>query len=728
VPGHKGGAAAAPDLRRVVGERALSHDVPAYVEGIDIGRDPTPMRRALELAAAAWGAQRTWFLTGGASEGAHAACLAVARTGASAVVQRNVHVSTIHGLVLAGMRPEFVPAPLDDALGISHCLTREQLDEALSRCPAAVGAFVVSPTYFGVAGDVQGLAEVAHAHGTPLIVDEAWGAHFAFHETLPEDALSAGADLVLSGTHKTVGSLTQSAMLHLGSGTELIDAEAVNRGLALVQSTSPNALLLASLDAARRLAAVEGHDLLERVMHDVATLREDLRGVPGVDILDGRIVGTPGVAGFDEIRVVLDVRGVGIDGHALAARLARGADLHLELVTDELLVAHTGMAEDLARPGRELLEGLWQVVNEARALPRTRKRRFARPPAFGAPEVSPREAYLAERESVLLGDAVGRIAAESLSVYPPGTATVLPGERMTEVSVAYIERTLRHGGHLRGSADPTVQTTLVVRRDEQPDAPRDESLEVPSPSEFERFPARAYLSKYYSEVGSENATLLRSITTYLSESGAPTDTLVEVAGGPSLFSALAVAAVRRRPFERVLFTDLGQDNLEEVRMWVEEEPGRFDYRHALDWLARQTGAAEAEIAQALRSTPWELEAFDWRQPPPPEWQGAFDVVASHFFAESATADEPEFLAMLGRVPRLARQGSTLFMSFMSGSHGYTVDGREFPGFALDETNVMTYLDRAGVALTDVVLRTCAADEPGSAPGYEGLLFVAGRVS
>ena len=131
-------------------------------------------------------------------------------------MQRNAHSSTIDALVLSGLRPTFAAPELDPELGIAHCLTPETL---AARCgdPDAVGAGVVSPTYFGAVADVAALAGVAHARGVPLIVDEAWGAHLAFHEELPEHALARGADLVISSTHKIVGSLTQSAMLHLGA-------------------------------------------------------------------------------------------------------------------------------------------------------------------------------------------------------------------------------------------------------------------------------------------------------------------------------------------------------------------------------------------------------------------------------------------------------------------------------------------------------------------------------
>ena len=726
VPGHKGGAGAGPRLLAAFGEGTIRLDIPAFVDGVDLGPEPTPLTQALQLAADAWGAERTWFLLNGASEGAHAACLALARTGARAVVQRNAHVSTMNGLILSGLEPTFVQPAVDPTLGIGHCVTPEALDETLGRTPGAVAAFVVSPTYFGAAGDVRGLAEVAHRHGAALVVDEAWGAHFAFHEDLPEDALSCGADIVISGTHKMISSLTQSAMLHLNYGAErFVDVAELTAALALVQSTSPSSILFASLDAARRLAAVHGHDLLERTIKGVASARADLAEVPGVEVLDDRLVGAPSVAGFDGLRLTLDVRGTGVGGYALGAALVANDDIHLELMTEDVLIAHCGMGEDTSTHGQVLSEALARATADVLAAG-GRRRRFTRPPGFAALAIPPREAYLAAHERVPLEEAAGRISAESLAPYPPGIPTVMPGEPISEGTAAYIRRTLELGGRLRGSTDPAAGTVLVVREPSPATPLVGPASAAPEASVFDEFPARAYLEKYYSEVGRENATMLRSITDYLSRADAPTETVVELAGGPSLASMLALGAIRRSPLKRILFTDVGRENLAEVDRWVSDSGDQYDYRHVLRWLEGETGAAPEEIVAPLRDSKWELERFDWRGSPPADWCG-FDVVCSHFFAESATSSEEEFVEMLGQVPRLGRPGAVVLMSFMSRSEGYTIDGMDFPAFGVDEANLLAYLRRAGVGLTDVVMRTCGTDDASSGPGYEGLLFVAGRL-
>lgn len=460
VPGHKGGGAVDGALRDALSVGALALDLPTLIEGVDVTADGAvaPYEAARRLAADAWGARRTWFLTNGASQGNVAACLAIAQRGNRVVVQRTVHGSTIDGLVLAGLRPTFVAPEVDAGVGIAHCVLPCELDAALARTPDAAAAIVVSPTYYGAAADVAGLARVAHAHGVPLVVDEAWGAHLAFCHALPQHALAAGADLVVSSTHKHGGSLTQSAMLHLGAGGRF-DERGLDRALRLVTSTSPSSLLLASLDAARRHAAVDGARLLAQAVAELARLRDAIRRLPGLDVLDERVVGSFGVAAVDPLRMCVDVRATGMSGYDVARRMRRNGDVHVELCGEHVLVAVFGLGEDAAVHGAHLVEALARAC----ARPSQGPRPPVRPaPPWGEVALSPRAAFLAAPERVPVTQAEGRIAAECLAAYPPGIPNVLPGERLTAANLANLRRTLEHGGVVRGAADPTLRTLLVV--------------------------------------------------------------------------------------------------------------------------------------------------------------------------------------------------------------------------------------------------------------------------
>ena len=260
---------------------------------------------------------------------------------------------------------------------------------------------VVSPTYFGAVADVAALAEVAHARGVPLVVDEAWGAHLHFSSALPASALECGADVVLSSTHKIAGSITQSAILHVGDCGDRIDDRIVDRAVTLVESTSPNALLTASLDATRRQAAVHGEELLARDGRVAGrAARADPRRSRGSTCSTSGSSAAPASTPTTRLRLVVDVRGLGATGHRIARLMRENDDINLELFSENVVVAVFGIGEHAERTGERLVEALEHAAErigeeEEEPLPP-----FAEPPPWGPTELSPREAFLAGQEVV----------------------------------------------------------------------------------------------------------------------------------------------------------------------------------------------------------------------------------------------------------------------------------------------------------------------------------------
>jgi arginine decarboxylase len=463
VPGHKGGQGADPGLRFGLGDRALWLDIPQDIWGVDLGPSPTPYEDAERLAAEAYGAVRTWFLTNGATQGNHALCLALAPLGARVVAQRNSHASLVDGLVLSGGVPAFVPPAYDAGLGMAHGVEPAELERMLASAPAGEpfrAAFVVSPTYYGMAADVAGCVEVAHAAGVPLVVDQSWGPHFGFHEALPPNALHVGADAVLTSTHKVAGSLTQSAMLHVGHGGR-IDAGAVARTVRLVRSTSPSSLLLASLDGARRQMALHGEQLLHETLQAIAECREKLAAIPCIALVDSRFVGRPGVAGYDPLRIVVDVRETGRTGYEVAEALRRSYDANAEVATQATVVFLVGLGE---RPQtlRRLAGDIEEVVKRMAREGSTSA--IVRPPATLHNEmaVAPRDAFLGPAEEVAVDAAVGRVSCESIASYPPGIPALLPGERISGDAVAYLRELVTTGARLHGASDPRFERVHVL--------------------------------------------------------------------------------------------------------------------------------------------------------------------------------------------------------------------------------------------------------------------------
>ena len=464
VPGHKGGPGADPGLRHAFGEDVLALDVPQDIPGIDVGPSPTAYERAEQLAAEAYGASRSWFLTNGATQGNHALCLALAPLGARVVAQRNSHASVVDGLVLSGGRPTFVAPEYDPELGMAHGVTPAALAAALGGGGGEQpyrAAFIVSPTYYGVAADVAGCAEVAHAAGVPLIVDQSWGPHFGFHPDLPASALAQGADAMLTSTHKLAGSLTQSAMLHLAVDSR-VDGAALARAIRLLRTTSPSSLLFASLDSARRQLAVHGEQLLHETLTALVAAREKLATIAGVSLLGENLVGRPGVSAHDPLRLVLDVRRTGCTGYEVAAALRASYDVHIELATQATIVLVIGIAER----AEALLRVAGDIDEVVTRLTRSDGPAITpiKPPA-AVPEaaVSPRDAFLGDAEQVTAADAIGRVSCESIAGYPPGIPVLMPGERITAEIVTYLHDLVAAGARLHGASDPAFASVYVLR-------------------------------------------------------------------------------------------------------------------------------------------------------------------------------------------------------------------------------------------------------------------------
>ncbi len=268
---------------------------------------------------------------------------------------------------------------------------------------------------------------------------------------------------MIASTHKIVGSLTQSAMLLVGEG-DRVDIEAVARAVRLVRSTSPSSLLMASLDAARRQLAVHGEALLDRTILAAAPgAGGDRRRSPGARCSTPARVGRPGIAGWDPLRIVIDVRGTGCTGYEVAAALRASYDIFVELATHATLVL-VRRARPAAGGARADGHDFAETVRRDRPV---RTGTVAVTPALGGRRqhetvVTPREAFLGAGEAVPVDAAVGRISCESIAGYPPGVPALLPGERMTAEVLAYLRELIAAGARLHGAADPELATVRVL--------------------------------------------------------------------------------------------------------------------------------------------------------------------------------------------------------------------------------------------------------------------------
>ena len=451
-------SSAEPELIKFFGAQLLAMDVQPLIDGIDHGPSPTPLDLSLELAADAWGAKRTWFLANGASMGNLTACLAIRNFGTNIVVQRSMHSSVIDGLAITGLVADFVFPSVDSTLGIANGVTPIDLRTSLATCENPIAAYVVTPSYFGAVADVAGLAEVAHSFNVPLVVDEAWGAHFGFHPQLPTNAIRLGADLVISSTHKLGGSISQTAMLHLGHSEFAAKLEPfVERAFRSMQSTSVNSLLLAALDITRRQLAVNGKQTISESISGANEIRSRLRAETNFLDAADQIKLNPDVHLIDPLRVTINTAAGNISGYEARSILFHEHKIHCEMATGNTLVTLIGAG---AKPEVDkLIQALAKLPT--RDLPADNLTVLPKP---GARVMSVRDAYFGSTEVVPADKAVGRISADSVAAYPPGIPNLLPGETITQENVSYLQQTVQAPfGHVRGGANKDMAAFRVVR-------------------------------------------------------------------------------------------------------------------------------------------------------------------------------------------------------------------------------------------------------------------------
>jgi arginine/lysine/ornithine decarboxylase len=486
MPGHKRGQGSPAALVNLLGQAALAADLPE-LPGLDNLFAATGVIQAAQaLAADAFGAERTWFLVNGSTGGVEAMILATCSPGDKIILPRNVHRSAISGLILSGAAPIFVQPDYDPELDIAHSLTPAAIAQALAQHGDAKAVMLVSPTYYGVCGNISAIAELAHAHDLPLLVDEAHGPHFAFHPDLPTPALQAGADLVVQSVHKVLAGLTQSALLHRQG--HRVDCDRVCRALSLIQSTSPNYLLLASLDAARQQMATTGKELMTRTLALAEEARRRIAAIPYLSVLDAAQVGrTPGFFQLDATRLTVDVSRLSISGFEADEWLCDRGQVIAEIPAQNYLtfiisLGNTPQDIDRLVQGFQQLSRLYPPESEpattaaSSSLFDSQDSFSSRdlqdisaglmpslPPSPPAP-LTPRQAFFAATTTVALEDAIGQVSAELVCPYPPGIPVLLPGEQVTRTAVELLQRVLAAGGLITGCADAQLQTLKVVRQ------------------------------------------------------------------------------------------------------------------------------------------------------------------------------------------------------------------------------------------------------------------------
>lgn len=432
------------------------------IDGFDNLHAPTELLKKLQCEASElYGSQESFYLVGGSSCGVLAAISTAVPYGGRLLIVRGAHKSAYHAAYLRNLTLSYLYPPVIEEYDIPSAVTAEEVEAALLR-ESADAVLVVSPTYEGRIADVKGIASIVHAHGIPLIVDEAHGAHLGLAEGFVPNSNACGADLVIHSVHKTLPALTQSALLHVNGS--LIDRERLRRFLQIYQSTSPSYLLMAGIDDAMETVREKGTFLFSQFRERYLRMQEELAKCRYLSFL-------PAGDGQDIGKLVLSFSKAGLSGQRIYDILRTEYHLQLEMAAPKYALAmftvadteegYRRMTEALLDIDRRIASGELRATEDEKSMQSTS---CAAEDACNLPEaVLPlTAAWDMPSESVPFSEAIGRLAGGFVNLYPPGTPILVPGERIEGRHIRAFEEHLAEGLNLQGVEKQDVWCIRVL--------------------------------------------------------------------------------------------------------------------------------------------------------------------------------------------------------------------------------------------------------------------------
>ena len=466
VPGHKTRASWGDERATAYYESLLALDVTELSDTDDLHHPEGPLLEAQALAAECFGAEESRFLVGGSTSGNLAMIVGLCRPGDLVIVQRNVHKSIVHGLMLAGARAVLLSPQIDRLSGLATVPDERLATEALARYPEAKALILSSPNYYGMSTDLSPLIAAAHSRDVPVLVDEAHGAHFGFHPQFPASALKAGADVVVQSTHKMLGAMTMGAMLHMQG--KFIPRDAIRQALTMIQSSSPSFPIMASLDLARWQLNKDKEHMFSDAVNAARLVVEALETTPFRALGYGEFISAD--IAYDPLKLVLFDESGCLNGFALRNELEKQQCI-AEMADEKYVVLALGPGST-QEDGQRLKAAMAEIA----------RRKMSKAPGADPVEATPTEATVCEREdersvivpepisfdreermavTIPLEGSVGRKAAEWVIPYPPGIPVLYPGETITEATVSQLQHWRHEGARVQGARDPQLREIQV---------------------------------------------------------------------------------------------------------------------------------------------------------------------------------------------------------------------------------------------------------------------------
>lgn len=457
MPGHKRN----PDT--VNTDLPFDRDI-TEIDGFDNLHHPEGiLKKAQETAASVYDTKECYYSVNGSTAALLAAVSATVPRNGQILVARNCHKAVYHALYLRNLIPTYVYPQMDPKWWINGGISSDKVERALAENPEIKAVLLTSPTYDGVVSDIEKIAEIVHRYEIPLIVDEAHGAHFHFSNYFPTSAAELGADLVIQSFHKTLPSMTQTAVLH--NCSDRVDSRLIRRFMGIYQSSSPSYILMASMDACMEKMSSDGNEMFREFTKILEKARRRLSECKYIRLVLPEI-GTAGVFDYDRSKLLFSTRYASMTGSELAQILLEKYHIQVEMETEHYVLALAAVGD--SGEGFERLCQAIEEINQEEAQKKKEKRETEEPKAGRTAYtslsqfMSITEAMESKSEIRKLEESVGRISAEFGYLYPPGIPLIVPGEQITGQFIRNMRIYMEEGLYLQGLEDYTNETIRVV--------------------------------------------------------------------------------------------------------------------------------------------------------------------------------------------------------------------------------------------------------------------------
>lgn len=454
VPGHKRGKGN-PELTEFLGEKCLTVDVNSMKPLDNLCHPISVIKDAEELAARAFGAKHAFFMVNGTTSAVQAMVMSVCKRGEKIIMPRNVHRSAINALIISGAEPIYVNPGTNKDIGIPLGMSLEEVRKAIIQNKDAKAILINNPTYYGICSNLKGITELAHSYGMKVIVDEAHGTHFYFSDKLPMSAMEAGADMAAVSMHKTGGSLTQSSILLINND---VNKGYVHQIINLTQTTSASYLLLSSLDISRRNLAVNGSEMVNKIIDIAEYARKEINDLGGYYAYSTELIDGDTIYDFDITKLSVYTLDIGLAGIEVYSILRDEYEIQIEFgdIGNFLAIISVG---DKELAVERLVSSLYDI-----------KRLYAKDKSgmldheYINPKVvlPPQEAFYSAKASIPINESAGRVCSEFVMCYPPGIPILAPGEKITKEILEYINYAKKKGCSLTGTEDEKIEFINVV--------------------------------------------------------------------------------------------------------------------------------------------------------------------------------------------------------------------------------------------------------------------------